>query len=119
MGVRAAETMMIGSLMFMPFTSGNCEVTAELLAQRSLQDLAGGGMGNLTHRHHVVGKPPLRHFVGQKFDQVLFARWMGGVARYNDQKRTLIPLGVVHADDRRLRDGRMADRRIFEVDGGY
>src|ERR1051325_17605 len=47
------------------FPGGGQSVLPEALAQRRLLDLAGGGMGDFLHEHHVVRHPPFGDLAGQ------------------------------------------------------
>src|ERR1700743_2091389 len=72
-------------------------VALELLAQRCLQDLAGRSMRNTVNECDVVGHPPFGDLAVHEF-QDLLARGLLPVLELYDQKRPLVPFGMMHAD---------------------
>ena len=51
-----------------------------LLAQPGLQQLAGGGVRQLGHEHHVVGQPPFGHARGQELEHLLARQLVPGAS---------------------------------------
>src|SRR3954468_11193420 len=81
-------------------------VVLHLLAQRQLGELAGGGMRQLGDEHHVVGHPPLGDLAFVELEQLVPEHVLAGLL-HRDDDRPLVPLRVLHADDRGLGDRRM------------
>src|SRR5712692_5741857 len=90
-------------------------VVFHLLAQRELGELAGGGVRQLGDEDDVVGRPPFRDLPLVELEQLIPGDFLPGfLHRHHD--RSLVPFGMLHADDRRLGDRRVRDRDILEVD---
>src|SRR5688500_9926832 len=88
----------------------------ELLAQRELGELAGGGVRQLLHEHHVVGHPPLGDLALVEPEQLVLRHLLtGALHRHHD--RALVPFRVLHADHRGLGDRRVLDGDVLQVDG--
>src|SRR5438874_3527916 len=84
------------------------------LAQRELGELAGRGMRQLRHEHHVVGQPPLRDLAFIELEQLLAGNLLARLLhRHHD--RALVPLRMLDADHRGLGDRRMRDGDVLEV----
>src|ERR1700757_889385 len=81
-------------------------IALELLAQRGLQDLAGGGMGDAVDEGDVVGHPPLCDLAFHEPEDVFAARLLA-LLELHDQKRPLVPFGMMHADDGGFGNGRV------------
>src|SRR5690349_499117 len=63
-------------------------VVLHLLAQRELGELAGRGVRQLLHEHHVVGRPPLGDLALVELDQ-LVARDLAARLLHRDHDRPL------------------------------
>src|SRR5712671_514404 len=87
----------------------------ELVAQRGFEDLAGRGVRNAVDEHDVVRHPPFGDLAFHEFQDVLAGRGLA-LLELHDQKRTLVPFGMVDADHGRLRDRGMSDREVFQID---
>src|SRR6185436_13991013 len=90
-------------------------VILELLPQGELGELAGRGMRQLVHEHDVVRHPPLRDLAFVEAQELVLRDLLSRLLRRHHD-RALVPLGVVHADHRRLGDRRVRDRDVLEVD---
>src|SRR5439155_2979024 len=90
-------------------------VVLKLLAQCELRELAGRGMRELGDEYHVVGKPPLGDLAFVELEKLLLGDFLPGFL-YRDDDRALVPLRVLDADHRRLRDRRMRHGDVLEVD---
>src|SRR4029078_3977889 len=90
-------------------------VVLELLAQRELGELARGGVRQLRHEQDIVRHPPLGDLALVEAQQ-LFARNLLPGLLHHHHDRPLVPLRVLDADHRRLRDRRVRDRDVLQVD---
>src|SRR5262249_51103686 len=72
-------------------------VSLELLAQRSLEDLAGRRMRNAFDESHIVGHPPFGDLAFHEFQDLLARRLLAGL-ELHDQKRSLVPFRMMDAD---------------------
>ena len=69
-------------------------------------------MGNAVHESDVVGHPPFGDLAIHEFQDVLAGRFLAGL-ELDDQKRALVPFGMIDADHGRFRDRGVSDRKIF------
>src|SRR5688572_19639349 len=70
-------------------------VVPELLAQRELGELAGRGVRQLLHEHHVVGHPPLGDPALVELEQLVL-RHLLARALHRHHDRALVPLRMLH-----------------------
>src|ERR1700710_3039719 len=87
-------------------SAGQAEVL-ELLAQRALEELAGGGPGNRLDADEGVRELPLGELAAQEGLQLLVGGG-GSLADDHAGHRPLRPFGVPNGDHRGLADGRVA-----------
>src|SRR5438067_9704067 len=90
-------------------------VVLHSLAQRELGELAGGGVRQLGDEHHVVGQPPLGDLAFVELEQVFAGNILARLL-HRHYDRPLVPLRMLDPDHRRLRDRRVRDRDVLEVD---
>src|SRR5215472_14662945 len=72
-------------------------VIPELFPQRDFLNLSGSGVRNLVHEHDVVRHPPARDLAAHECQDVLAGRALS-LLHHHDQKRPLVPLGMLDAD---------------------
>src|SRR5712671_1709534 len=78
-------------------------VVFHLLAQRELRELARRRVRQLLHEDDVIGHPPLGDLALVELEEIVARHFLAGLLhRHHD--RPLVPLRVLHADDRRFRD---------------
>src|SRR5689334_10311598 len=99
----------------LPISARTKLVVLHLLAQLELGELAGRGVRQLLHEHHVVGDRPLGDLALVEPEQ-LVARDVAARLLHRDDDRPLAPFRVLHADYRRLGDRGVRDRDVLEVD---
>src|SRR4051812_41749718 len=86
-------------------------VVFHLLAQGELGKLAGRGVRQLLHEHHVFRHPPLGDLALVELEEVVARDLLPGLFyRYHD--RPLVPLRVLDADHRGFLDRRMRHRDV-------
>ena len=85
------------------------------LAQRRLEELAGGRAGDLVHEDVVVRQPPLGEAGGEVALERVRVR-LRAFLQDDDGERAFVPLLVPRGDDRGLAHGRMAHERVLEID---
>src|SRR5208282_4722501 len=90
---------------------GRQHVILELVAQGRLLDFAGCRVWNGADEHDIVGHPPLGDLALDETEYFLFGRRLP-LLEHDDEQRPLVPLGMPHADHRRLSHLGMADREI-------
>src|SRR3954467_1844557 len=87
-------------------------VILELLAQRQLRELAGGGMRQIFYEDHIIRHPPLGNLAFVEAQQIVFRHFLSGLLHHHED-RALVPLGMLHSDHRRLGHRRMFDRDVL------
>src|SRR6266446_81442 len=90
-------------------------VILEALSQGRFLYLAGRGVGDVVNEHHVIRHPPIGDLATHKPENVVLADRFA-LLHHNHQQRALVPFGMANADHGSLRNLRMADCKIFEVD---
>src|SRR4051812_13040810 len=90
-------------------------VVFHLLAERELGQLAGGGMRQLLHEHHVFRHPPLGDLALVELEEVVARDLLPGLL-HRDNNRPLVPLRMLDANHRGFLDRRMRHRDVLEVD---
>src|SRR2546428_4713939 len=90
-------------------------VVLHLLAQRELGELARRGVRQLRDEHDVVGHPPLGDLAFVELEQLLAGNIQARLL-HGHHDRPLVPFGMLHPDDRSLRDRGMRDRDVLEID---
>src|SRR5215203_4192191 len=100
-----------------PLALGGGLVILELLAQLHLQELAGGGFGDLLDELVGVREPELGEILFEVFSEVVLGDVLAIFEDYR-RERALVPLFVGHGDDGGFGDGRVCHKGVFKFHGG-
>src|SRR5262245_48018693 len=95
--------------------SGGQLVAFELLAQLGLEDLARGAMRDGLDEVQLDGQPILDDLALEEYPEFVLGDLALG-ATHHDQKWPLVPLGMLHADHRRLGDAWTTHGGVLQVD---
>ena len=86
----------------------------KLLAKPRLQNLASGAQRNRIDKLHIIGNPPLGNLTLVKLQQFFPADFDTGFLD-DDQQWPLIPFGMHHTDHGCVRDCRMRNGKVLQI----